>query len=109
MNMKKQIAIAVGFFALFGASTGHAEEYTFEVENGTSVPIVQVLVSEDGEDWGYFSMDGNVAAGDTGTLTWGEHTNNETCVQWIQVGFEDGTTSEASQFDFCNNPSLVVH
>ena len=102
-------AAAVGFAMLFGQAASAAPEYTFSVENQTAQAIVQVLVSEDGNDWGYFNLDGNVASGETGTMTWGEHTNNEACVQWIQVGFEDGTSSEASQFDFCNNPSLVVH
>lgn len=90
------------------ANPGKAEEYKFTVENNTGTAISQVLVSEDGTNWGYFSLDSNIAPNSSGEMTWSEDTNHEACNQWIKVGFEDGSMSEARKFDFCNNPSLVV-
>ena len=85
-----------------------AEEYKFTVQNNTDTAISQVLVSEDGKTWGYFSLESNIAPKSEGEMVWGEHTNHEACNQWIKVGFEDGSMSEAEKFDFCTNPSLVI-
>lgn len=85
-----------------------AEEYKFTVQNNTDTAISQVLVSEDGETWGYFNLDSNIAPDTEGEMVWGEHTNHEACSQWIKIGYVDGTITEPAKFDFCENPTLVV-
>ncbi|MEG4391899.1 hypothetical protein [Microcoleus sp. BROC3] len=98
---------ALSLVSIFANPT-KAEEFTFTVENKTDVAISQVLVSEDGETWGYFSLESNIAPQTEGEIVWGEHTNHEACSQWIKIGYVDGTMSPPAKFDFCENPALVV-
>lgn len=98
----------LGILTVISANPSKAEQYKFTVENKTKLAISQVLVSEDGKSWGYFSLDSNIAPGEEGEMTWGENTNHEACVQWIKVGFEDGSVSDSEKFDFCSNPALVI-
>jgi plastocyanin len=101
-------AMATMSFVSILTTSAQAEEYTFSIENKSSRAVTQVLVSQDGNDWGYFSLTKTVQPGTTATMVWGEHTNHEACVQWIKIGYEDGTMTEATKFDFCKNPDLEV-
>lgn len=87
-----------------------ASEYTFTITNNSSQAIREVWVSEDGEDWGYFDLDGtSIPAKGSLELEWDESTNSAGCFWWIQVEFSDGSESQATQFDFCDNPDLVLN
>ncbi|OCQ99769.1 hypothetical protein BCD67_15305 [Oscillatoriales cyanobacterium USR001] len=90
------------------AISAKAEEYYFTIQNNTDLAISQVFVSEDGTNWGYFTLKSNIAPKTEGEMTWGENTNHEACSQWIKVGFENGDVTKPAKFDFCQNPSLVV-
>jgi hypothetical protein len=98
---------ALSLSSIFAISV-KAEEYKFSIHNNSDVAISQVLVSEDGKEWGYFTLESNIAPKTEGEMVWGEHTNHEACSQWIKIGFEDGSVTEPKKFDFCANPSLVV-
>ena len=90
------------------AISAKAEEYYFTLRNDTDLAISQVLVSEDGKTWGYFTLESNIAPKTEGKIVWGQDTNREACSQWIKVGYENGTVTEPEKFDFCANPALVV-
>ncbi|HLO49814.1 MAG TPA: hypothetical protein VK211_15465 [Kamptonema sp.] len=108
--LKVAVALAGATLSLVSifANPTKAEEYKFTIKNNTNAAISQVLVSEDGKEWGYFSLESNIAPKSEGEMVWGQHTNHEACSQWIKVGFEDGSMSEAEKFDFCANPALVI-
>lgn len=86
-----------------------ANDYWFNVVNRSSTPVREIWVSEDGEDWQYFDLNGSsIPPNGSMQLVWDESTNNSDCVWWIQATYSDGSESEAAQFDFCNNPDLVL-
>lgn len=90
--------------AAFGLPTLHAaDEWHFVVENDTESRITKLQVSQDGEEWGYFDIGRGIAPGETTTLTWDASTNDEDCVQWIRAKFSDGSYSEPSKQDFCED------
>lgn len=78
-----------------------AEEYKFKITNNTNQTITKVLVSEDGEDFGFFNIGKGIKAGQTAELVWAQHTNDGECEQWFKAVFANGEESEAVQFDFC--------
>jgi hypothetical protein len=76
-------------------------EYSFTVHNTSGNDITQILVSEDGSEWGEFDIGSGIKAGATAELVWDESTDNEDCVQFFKAVFSDGSESEAAKFDFC--------
>lgn len=99
---------ALSLVSIFANPT-KAQDFTFTLQNNTDVAVSQVLVSEDGENWGYFNLESNIAPGTEGELVWGEHTNHEACSQWIKIGYVNGTITPPAKFDFCANPAIVVN
>lgn len=86
-----------------------ANDYWFKVTNNSSTPVREVWVSEDGENWREFDLDGSsIPPRGSMTLVWDESTNNSGCYWWIQAVYSDGEESEAAQFDFCDNPTLEL-
>ena len=86
-----------------------ANDYQFTVTNRSSTPIREVWVSEDGEEWQYFDLNGSsIPPNGSMTLVWDESTNDSDCTWWIQAVYSSGEESEAAQFDFCENPDLVL-
>jgi hypothetical protein len=49
-------AMATMSFVSILTTSAQAEEYKFTIENKSSRAVTQVLVSENGQDWGYFSL-----------------------------------------------------
>lgn len=78
-----------------------ADEYSFTVTNNTDTKITKILVSEDGEDYGFFDIGGGIAPGKTVKLVWDQSTNGESCAQHFKAVFANGEESEAQEFDFC--------
>lgn len=78
-----------------------ADEYSFEVKNNTDQTIKKILVSEDGKEYGYFDIGKGIKAGQTMELVWDASTNGESCKQYFKAVFADGSESEATKFDFC--------
>ena len=80
-----------------------AEEYKFKITNNTDQTITKVLVSEDGEKYGFFNIGKGIKAGQTAELVWAEHTNEGECEQYFKAVFANGEESEAEKFDFCES------
>lgn len=100
------LAIAAAATLLLTTSAS-AEEYSFEVTNNTGVRIKKILVSEDGEEYGYFDIGSGVKPGATVTLVWDSSTNGESCVQYFKAVFADGEESEPQKFDFCEEDVAI--
>ena len=78
-----------------------ADEYSFKVTNNTDTKITKILVSEDGEEYGFFKIGAGINPGKTVTLVWDQSTNGESCEQYFKAVFANGEESEAQKFDFC--------
>lgn len=78
-----------------------AEDYSFKVTNNTDTKIIKILVSEDGEEYGFFDIGAGINPGKTVTLVWDSSTNGEGCEQYFKAVFANKEESEAQQFDFC--------
>lgn len=96
----KMIALAAAATLLVSASA-LADEYKFKVTNNTDTKITKILVSEDGEEYGFFNIGSGIQPGKTVTLVWDQSTNGESCEQYFKAVFANGEESEAQQFDFC--------
>jgi hypothetical protein len=107
-----KVAMAVmGATISLGVQTlpGWANDYWFTVINRSSTPVREVWVSEDGEDWQYFDLNGSsIPSNGSMQLVWDESTYDSGCVWWIQAVYSTGEESEAAQFDFCENPELIL-
>lgn len=84
-----------------------ADEYSFTVTNNTDTKITKILVSEDGEEYGFFNIGGGIAPGKTVKLVWDQSTNGESCEQHFKAVFSNGEESEAQQFDFCEDEVAI--
>lgn len=80
-----------------------AEEgnYSFKVKNTTDELITKILVSEDGEKYGYFDIGAGIKPGETMTLVWDKSTNSSSCHQWFKAVWESGKEGKPVKFDFC--------
>ena len=100
---------AIAFFAvavlMMTATAAFAaeDEYKFQVHNNTKQAIKKILVSEDGKKYGFFDIGKGIKAGDTVELVWDSSTNGESCHQYFKAVFADGSESEATKFDFCED------
>ncbi|WP_243438968.1 hypothetical protein [Fundidesulfovibrio soli] len=89
------------------ASLAFAGDYSFKVHNRTSVAIKQVLVKESGGKWGAFDIGSGIGPGKKATLVWAAHTNSQDCDQWIKVVYADGSESQSTKFDFCEDDLVL--
>lgn len=108
-HMKTHIVrIALLVLALtFTAHSAMADDYSFSVHNNTRLTIKKILVSEDGEEWGYFDIGKGIRAGQTIELVWDSSTNGESCEQFFKAVFSDNEESEPTKFDFCE-PDMTL-
>ena len=93
------LALVVTVFAFSAV----ADEYKFKVTNNTNQAIKKILVSEDGEEYGFFNIGSGIAPGKTVTLVWDQSTNGESCEQYFKAVFANGEESEPTAFDFCES------
>lgn len=77
------------------------DEYSFKVKNTTDELITKILVSEDGEKYGYFDIGDGIKPGETMTLVWDKSTNSSSCHQWFKAVWESGKEGKPVKFDFC--------
>jgi len=84
-------------------SASAAQQWHFVVKNKTESNITKLQVSQDKSEWGNFDVGSGIAPGERATLVWGESTSNEKCKQWIRAKFADGSWSEPSKQDFCQD------
>jgi hypothetical protein len=76
-------------------------DYSFKVKNTTKELITKILVSEDGEKYGYFDIGAGIKPGETMTLVWDKSTNSGSCHQWFKAVWESGEEGKPVKFDFC--------
>jgi hypothetical protein len=94
--------LAVTAVLLVGTVSAFAEDsYKFSVHNNTNKTIKKILVSEDGEEFGFFDIGKGIKAGATAELVWDASTNGEDCSQFFKAVFDGGDESEPVEFDFC--------
>jgi hypothetical protein len=86
---------------VFGTFAASADEYKFKVHNNTDTAIKKILVSEDGDEYGFFDIGKGIKPGQTLELVWDQSTNGESCEQYFKAVFSDGEESEPAKFDFC--------
>jgi hypothetical protein len=98
--MKSRVFVVAAAVVLFSFSA-FADQYKFEVTNNTDTKIAKILVSEDGEEYGFFNIGSGIPSGKTVTLVWDQSTNGESCEQYFKAVFANGEESEAQKFDFC--------
>src|SRR5690606_17185312 len=98
-----QVALVCAALGVAAAQAHAADEWHFVVSNQTSSKIVKLQVSEDKSEWGDFDVGSGIGPGTTETMVWDHSTDNEGCEQWIRAKFADGSTSEASKQDFCQD------
>ena len=104
MNRFRKAVFAVALVVVsFAAVTVSADEYSFEVTNKTRTTIKKILVSEDGEEYGYFNIGSGIKPGQTVELVWDSSTNGESCEQYVKAVYADGSESEPTTFDFCES------
>jgi hypothetical protein len=77
------------------------DDYSFKVKNTTKELITKILVSEDGEKFGYFDIGKGIKPGETMTLVWDKSTNGSSCHQWFKAVWESGEEGKPVKFDFC--------
>lgn len=75
--------------------------YTFKVHNTTKEKITKILVSEDGEKYGYFDIGEGIKPGESMTLKWDKSTNSQSCTQWFKAVWESGEEGKPVKFNFC--------
>ena len=83
------------------ATFGADDEYSFKVKNTTEELITKILVSEDGEKYGFFDIGAGIKPGETMTLVWDKKTNSGSCHQWFKAVWESGKEGKPVKFDFC--------
>lgn len=102
MKIQNRIARVVLFaMTLILTTSVFADEYRFSVHNNSDTLIKQILVSEDGEEWGYFAIGKGIKSGATVELVWDSSTNGESCSQYFKAVFANGQESDPQAFDFC--------
>jgi len=92
-----------GFSISYASYAKFIKEYSFTVTNNTSHTIKQILVSEDGSDYGYFDIGSGIKPGQTVKLVWDQSTNGEACDQFVKAVYSDGSESEPAKFNFCED------
>jgi hypothetical protein len=77
------------------------DEYSFKVKNTTKEMITKILVSEDGEKYGFFDIGKGIKPGETMTLVWDKSENGSSCTQWFKAVWESGEEGKPVKFNFC--------
>lgn len=102
----KHFAVATAAVVLMSVPA-FADEYKFTVTNNTDTKIIKILVSQDGEEYGFFNIGNGIAPGKTVTLVWDQSTNGESCDQHFKAVFAGGEESEPQEFDFCEDEVAI--
>ncbi len=94
------ISFLVGIFFINNV-IAEESEFSFTVHNSTEVRIVELLVSEDKQDWGPFDIGSGIAPGAEVELVWDSSTNNESCHQYVKAVYADDSEADPAKFNFC--------
>ena len=96
-----RFAVVAAALLMFSLSAFADDSYSFKIHNNSGQAIKKVLASEDGEEFGNFDIGKGIKPGATVELVWAASTNGESCHQFFKAVFADGSESEATEFDFC--------
>ncbi|MFM7600485.1 MAG: hypothetical protein ACKO7R_04690 [Pseudanabaena sp.] len=84
-------------------ASASAEQWYFYVKNNSNSTIKKLLVAEPNKAWGEFDIGLGIVPGENTKMIWDESANYESCKQWIKAQFADGSESEPSYIDFCQD------
>ena|SRR5436190_23497282 len=102
LNLKKILLVGCALvLTTILPPIARGDGYSFKVKNTTKETITKILVSEDGEKYGYFDIGKGIKPGETVTLNWDKATNSESCHQWFKAVWESGEEGKPVKFDFC--------
>ena len=105
MNLKKMLLVGCALLltTFLPPVTARADdkEYSFKVKNTTKELITKILVSEDGEKYGFFDIGKGIKPGEEMTLVWDKKTNSSSCTQWFKAVWESGEEGKPVKFNFC--------
>jgi hypothetical protein len=103
MPLKKMLLVGCALLitTIVPPVTRADDNYSFKVHNTTKEKITKILVSADGEKYGYFDIGDGIKPGETMTLVWDKSTNNESCTQWFKAVWESGEEGKPVKFNFC--------
>lgn len=104
--MKLRLALVTAAL-LLSSVAAVADEYKFTVTNNTNTKITKILVSQDGEEYGFFNIGSGIPSGKTVTLVWDQSTAGENCQQYFKAVFANGEESEPQDFDFCEEEVAI--
>ena len=76
-------------------------DYKFKVHNNTKETITKLLVSEDGDTYGFFDIGDGIEPDETETIVWDKSAHGESCHQWFKAVWESGKEGKPVKFDFC--------
>jgi hypothetical protein len=107
-NLPKIISKTVVGILIIGTCAFGGGSYSFIVENSTKTTITEILVSEDGRQWGHFDIGKGIKPHKSMKLIWDESTNDEDCKQYVKAVWSDGSESESAIFDFCQKNLEIV-
>lgn len=80
-----------------------AADWYFYVQNDSSSRITRLEAKQKGGRWGSFNLGGGIGAGKTVRLEWAASTNDQDCKQSLRATFADGSVTDPTLFDFCND------
>ena len=102
-HLKKALLVGCALLATTLAlpRASAADEYSFKVKNTTKELITKILVSEDGEKYGFFDIGKGIKPGESMTLVWNKDTNGQSCTQWFKAVWESGEEGKPVKFNFC--------
>jgi hypothetical protein len=103
-QLKKTLMIGCAFLAttiLPPVARAGEGDVSFKVKNTTKELITKILVSEDGEKYGFFDIGAGIKPGETMTLVWDKSAHNSSCKQWFKAVWQSGEEGKPVKFDFC--------
>ena len=101
-NVSVKVLLLALAFTTLSLASAFADEYEFKVTNNTNTVIAKILVSQDGERYGFLDIGRGIKPGRTVTLEWSKQTNSGGCQQYVKAVYADGSESEPTTFDFCD-------
>ena len=102
-SLKNALLMGTLLVATFVSPIARGDEgdYSFKVKNTTKELITKILVSEDGEKYGFFDIGAGIKPGEEMTLVWDKSTNSSSCHQWFKAVWASGEEGKPVKFDFC--------
>jgi len=85
------------------SGSAQAADWYFYVQNDSSSRITRLEVKQKVGRWGSFNLGGGIAPGKKVRIEWAASTNDQDCKQSLRATFADGSVTDPTSFDFCND------